>query len=78
MYSVLLILSVCAALISSVSNTLPYDARNLSGLLSEQKPRGPSNDLVVDLGYEQYQGVSNAYTGLNNWFGLVGELSKQA
>ena len=30
-----------------------------------------SNDLSVDLGYEIYQGVSNASTGLNTWKGYA-------
>jgi len=28
-----------------------------------------SNDLEVDLGYEIYQGSSNASTGINSWRG---------
>ena len=28
-----------------------------------------SSDLVVDLGYERYQGVHNDSTGLNTWKG---------
>lgn len=28
-------------------------------------------DLIVDLGYERYQGVANSSTGLNTWLGYA-------
>lgn len=30
---------------------------------------GSSSGLILDLGYERYQGFYNNGTGLNNWFG---------
>ena len=71
MHSVQLVLTVCAAVISSVSATNVYRARSLKSVLSERQSSGPSQNLVIDLGYERYQGVSNATTGLNDWFGYV-------
>ena len=32
-----------------------------------------SNNLVVDLGYERYQGFYNTSAGLNNWLGYERE-----
>ena len=44
-----------------------YDARDLD--------LNASSDLVVDLGYERYQGVHNDSTGLNTWKGYYKVLS---
>ena len=38
--------------------------------LSANSSSSGSNDLVVDLGYEIYQGVSNKTTGLNDFWGV--------
>ena len=71
MHSVPLILMAYAAVISSVSATAAYQARSLDGVLQRRQSSVPSQNLVVDLGYERYQGVSNTTTGLNDWFGHV-------
>ena len=71
MRSVLVLLTVCAAVISNVTATNSYRARSLNSVLTQRQSAGPPSNLVVDLGYERYQGVSNATTGLNDWFGYV-------
>ena len=74
MYSAQLLLIAYAALISSVPGTHAYQARSLNSVLNQRQYSGPSQDLVVDLGYERYQGVSKATTGLNEWFGYLVEI----
>ena len=76
MHSFLKIFGACATLTSIISATPIYDARSLDSVLDERQAPGNStlsNSLVVDLGYEQYQGVRNASSELNNWFGYVFE-----
>ena len=46
-------------------NPRPFDHFFSTRQLSQK----PSNDLLVDLGYEQYRGVHNESTGLNTWKG---------
>ena len=56
-------------LISQISTSL-FNPRPFDRLLSaRQVSQNTSNDLLVDLGYEQYQGVHNESTGLNTWKG---------
>ena len=45
-------------------NPKPFDA-----LLSKRQSTSTSG-ITVDLGYEIYQGVANASTGLNTWKGF--------
>lgn len=71
MHSFLPILGAYAALIVGVSTTPLKEVRDLGNASRNQQTSGPSDNLVIDLGYEKYQGVSNATTGLNNWFGFV-------
>ena len=60
---------VLFTLISQIS-TSPFNPRPFDQLLSaRQVSQNTSNELLVDLGYEQYQGVHNESTGLNTWKG---------
>ena len=47
----------------------PFDSKPFSSILNKRQG-APSSGLVVDLGYEQYQGVANSSTGLNTWRGI--------
>ena len=59
--------SLC--LITSCSAAIPrYDPQPFSNILVRRQEE-TSDALVVDLGYEQYRGVANSSTHLNNWFG---------
>ena len=64
-------LSVLSLAALSIASASPYNARPFDSFLSaRQLTQSPSaNGLVVDLGYEQYQGVANKSTGLNTWKG---------
>lgn len=42
-----------------------------SGRRQESSSIALESNLVVDLGYERYQGVANASSGLNTWLGWV-------
>ena len=67
-------LSVCAVLVAFASATTPrHNAKVFDSVLSKRQgpSSGPPSNLIVDLGYEQYQGVANASTGLNTWKGYV-------
>lgn len=58
--------------------TPSYNARAFDGVLSKRQALGTpssagnasSSNLVVDLGYEQYQGVANQSTNLTTWKGI--------
>ncbi len=76
MYPILPFLGVYVALISGASTIPLYEARNLSSEPRNHSALGPADDLIVDLGYERYEGVSNTITGLNTWFGFVPEVPK--
>lgn len=67
------LLKLCAlvffTIISQIS-TYPFNPRPFDQFLSTRQPyQYASNDLLVDLGYEQYQGVHDEGTGLNTWKG---------
>jgi len=59
----------CLAALSVAAS--PYNPRPFDPFLSvRQLPQKTSaNGLIVDLGYEQYQGIANQSTGLNTWKG---------
>lgn len=63
--------ALCAVLavngLAASFNNKPFDT-----FLSKRQntDTNKSSNLVVDLGYEQYQGVSNASTGLHTWKGI--------
>ncbi|CAF9926636.1 MAG: hypothetical protein HETSPECPRED_006377 [Heterodermia speciosa] len=68
------LLKLCAlvffTIISQIS-TYPFNPRPFDQFLSTRQPyQYASNDLLVDLGYEQYQGVHDEGTGLNTWKGV--------
>lgn len=71
MRSFLPIFGFYAAWISGVLTIPLQETSDLKNASSSQQASGNPSHLVVDLGYERYQGVSNASTGLNNWFGFV-------
>ena len=63
---------LCALIGVCMSSSLQYNDRAFEDALRKRQDPGNSaakDSLVVDLGYEVYQGVSNASTGLNNWIG---------
>lgn len=67
----LLMFTLTALVHASFHDSRPFDhlvaARELAWTAS--------SDLVVDLGYERYQGVHNDSTGLNTWKGYDKNLS---
>ena len=56
-------------ILTSSSTPTPFSPRPFDHLSSRQVSQNVSGDLVVDLGYELYQGVHNESTGLNTWKG---------
>ena len=61
--------SLCLSILALVSSS-PFNPRPFDRLLSSRQISfNTSNDLIVDLGYERYQGVHNESTGLNTWKG---------
>ena len=48
----------------------PFTPKPFDSILSKRQSSSSSNNLVVDLGYERYQGVANSTTGLNTWKGV--------
>ncbi len=62
-------ISCLAAL--AIASASPYNARPFDPFLSVRQlhQKTSANGLVVDLGYEQYQGIANQSTGLNTWKG---------
>lgn len=69
---------LCITLVASTAATPSYNPRAFNGVLSKHQTSGTpssgdnasSSNLVVDLGYEQYQGVANQTTNLTNWKGI--------
>lgn len=61
---------IYAYLAAFVSAAIPsYNSKAFNDLLSKRQSTS-SSSLVVDLGYEQYRGVTNLSTGLNTWKGI--------
>lgn len=61
-----------SAILTSVTSTTPsYNPRPFDRVKSMRQLSASrtATDLIVDLGYERYQGILNSSTGLNNWFG---------
>lgn len=65
-----LCLAICAILAASISAT-PESKSGASTAArgKRQTSWNESSSLVVDLGYEQYQGVADASTGFRTWKG---------
>lgn len=65
------LLTIVLILATIVSGLPPrFSARPYHEVNSKRaESASSSSPLVVDLGYEIYQGVANAATGLNNFFG---------
>jgi len=55
--------------LAALSNASPYNARPFDPFKRQLSQNASAIGLVVDLGYEQYQGVANQSTGLNTWKG---------
>lgn len=60
-----------AASVFPVTDAIPYQNSRAFESLSKRQNGNASSSLQVDLGYEIYEGMSNASTGLNTWKGLV-------
>lgn len=69
--------SFCLTVLS-VATASPYNARPFDSFLSSRQvtQNTSTNGLVVDLGYEQYQGVANQTSGLNTWKGYLTIVAK--
>lgn len=74
-------LSACVFILSTIFTSVTlvtphYNHEAFEDVLSKRQGSGDlgNNGLVVDLGYERYQGVFNSSTGLNNWFGYEVQL----
>ena len=65
----LAIIFALAACISAIPQS-PYGPRT-AALGKRQNSENGFSSLVVDLGYEQYQGMVDASTGLKTWKGYV-------
>lgn len=66
------LLAISAALATSVSATpKPKSGAFDAALGKRQNFENGLSSLVVDLGYELYQGVADDYTGLNTWKGYI-------
>ena len=63
-------LAICAVLAAIASATPRYNSRAFDSVHSKRQNSESSTSLVVDLGYEQYQGVANTSTSLNTWKGI--------
>lgn len=63
MYLILLICSIWA------SSALADFRQNLTA--PDISGNSSSPDLVIDLGYEQYQGISDSSSGLSIWLGYA-------
>ena len=57
-----------AAFVELVAATPLLNPKPFDALLSKRQSTSTSG-VIVDLGYEIYQGVANASTGLNTWKG---------
>jgi len=61
-----------AAALAVVVSASPYiNSRPFHAALNERATSDNSSSLVVDLGYELYQGVANSTTGLNTFKGYL-------
>jgi carboxylesterase type B len=69
MFSIVKILAL-GAILAVTAFATPFNPRPFDSLLSKRQSSPASKNLVVDLGYEQYQGVANSSTGLNTWRGI--------
>lgn len=69
MFSVVKILAL-GAILAVTAFATPFNPRPFDSLLSKRRSSPASKNLVVDLGYEQYQGVANSSTGLKTWRGI--------
>ena len=69
MFSLVTSFALSAVLAASGFGT-PFNPRPFGSVLSKRQSTSSSNSLVVDLGYEQYQGVANSTTGLITWKGI--------
>ena len=69
MHSIVKSLALGAVLATGVLAT-PFTPKPFDAALSKRQSTIPADNLVVDLGYERYQGVANSSTGLNTWRGL--------
>ncbi|MCJ1457356.1 hypothetical protein MMC28_007724 [Mycoblastus sanguinarius] len=65
-------LVILAGLAATASATHYFNSKAFDSALTKRQSSGnaSSSDLVVDLGYELYQGVANSSTGLNIWKGI--------
>ena len=66
-------LVILAGLAATASATHYFNSKAFDSALTKRQSSGnaSSSDLVVDLGYELYQGVANSSTGLNIWKGYA-------
>lgn len=69
------VLVVYASFAAIVSATPTHNPRAFEGVLNKRQSSGnasssASSSLIVDLGYEQYQGVANQTTNLTTWKGI--------
>lgn len=74
MRSLLAISIVSAAIISAASASASSKFQNgafTAALGKRQSAKNTSYSLVIDLGYEQYEGVADKSTGINTWKGYV-------
>lgn len=57
----------------SFASASPFNARPFESFSHKRQliENTSANELIVDLGYERYQGVANASTGLNTWKGYM-------
>ena len=65
-------LAICTALAASISAAPQSKFGAYTAALGKrQTSKNVSSSLVVDLGYERYQGVPDEFPGLNTWKGYV-------
>ena len=68
-----LFLCVPVLVLLSFVSASPFNVRPFESLLDKRQliQNTSANGPIVDLGYERYQGVANASTGLNTWKGYM-------
>ena len=65
-----MIMKVFVLVFAALVRASPLDPHPFDHLLAAREPAwSASSNLIVDLGYERYQGVHNDSTGLNTWKG---------
>lgn len=71
MYPSAIVLLLCIRITVLSASTPHYDNRVYDSVIRKRQSSGNSTqgNLVVDLGYGQYEGVANRTTGLNTWLG---------